>query len=343
MYVAGYAAILAQVIEGIGTLHPWSGRQAAKLAARFTRLAMLDMALVLAVYDQGMQRQIDSRRQTVEAAVSEANGRLTGVFGDLHSGAKDLHNAAVTLHREATSADEACAEASGVLIGAKERLDATANANASFQHSLTGVASSASEAADLAREASSKGVGAREAVDVLTDNAKKIDSVVKLISEIAAQTNLLALNATIEAARAGEAGRGFSVVAQEVKSLANQTAKATEEIAAQVGAMQSATTRAVGEIAAIVQSVEKMGHVVGTIVDAITAQTQSAQTVTAEVGAVADAFGSVERNLDLTVSSSAHTRSAASGVSDASRHIEVRTEEARQLLDEFFAKVAAQG
>ena len=72
---------------------------------------------------------------------------------------------------------------------------------------------------------------ADQLVGQLSSGASRIGDVVKLIRAIAEQTNLLALNATIEAARAGEAGRGFAVVASEVKTLASQTAKATEEIA----------------------------------------------------------------------------------------------------------------
>ncbi len=321
-------------------MNPWSGREATRMAAGFVRLAMLDMALVLAVYDQGVQQQADARRQQLEAAMKEVDNLLAGVFADLQTGTKNLHSAAVALQREATAADETRAAASGVLNDAKARLDTTTNASANFRQSVGEVADNATGAATLAREATQQGVEAREAVAVLTENAKKIDSVVKLISEIAEQTNLLALNATIEAARAGEAGRGFSVVAQEVKSLASQTAKATEEIAAQVGAMQSATTRAAGQIGAIVQCVEKMGGVVNAIVDATRAQDQAAQTVAAETNAVADAFGSVGRALDGTVSSSANTRVAATNVNEASQNIEGRTAEARRMLDEFFAKIA---
>src|SRR3546814_1789206 len=74
--------------------------------------------------------------------------------------------------------------------------------------------------------------------------AQRIGEVVNLISDIAEQTNLLALNATIEAARAGEAGKGFAVVASEVKNLATQTAKATGEIGQQIGDMKQATGEA---------------------------------------------------------------------------------------------------
>lgn len=85
----------------------------------------------------------------------------------------------------------------------------------------------------------------------LTEAAQKIGDVVSLITKIASQTNLLTLNATIEAAWAGEAGKEFAVVANEVKSLANQTARATDEIVTQVSAIQAATAGAVQAVTTI--------------------------------------------------------------------------------------------
>ncbi|WP_244523740.1 methyl-accepting chemotaxis protein [Bosea sp. BIWAKO-01] len=109
------------------------------------------------------------------------------------------------------------------------------------------VADSVSTAADVIAEADRTDL----AIAQLAEATNQIDHVSTLISEIASQTKLLALNATIEAARAGQAGRGFSVVASEVRSLAAQTSGATSEIGRQIEAIQLASQRCIEALQSI--------------------------------------------------------------------------------------------
>jgi methyl-accepting chemotaxis protein len=115
-------------------------------------------------------------------------------------------------------------------------------------------------ASEVVAAAATEAQSTNQEIAALAQAARKIDDVVKLIQSVAGQTNLLALNATIEAARAGAAGKGFSVVASEVKALAVQTAKATDDIAAQIASVQSSTRMRLVRSAALPARCRRSGN-----------------------------------------------------------------------------------
>ena len=102
---------------------------------------------------------------------------------------------------------------------------------------------------------------------------------VTIINSIAKQSNLLALNATIEAARAGTAGRSFAVVAREVKTLASQTVKATEDIRRQISGIQAATRTAVGAVDVIGNEIRELSQLTGVMRTSIDSQYEATRDI----------------------------------------------------------------
>lgn len=161
--------------------------------------------------------------------------------------------------------------------------------------SIAEVARSMSASRDAVDRIFGHALSANERTVELRVAATAMDGIVQLITRIAEQINLLALNATIEAARAGEAGRGFTTVASEVKTLANRATDATNQITAQIGAMQGVT---------------------GQVVDSIG---EIAKTIHAVQSFVSQAATAVEEQNAATLDISRNMNSAALGVADISR------------------------
>jgi uncharacterized coiled-coil protein SlyX len=199
------------------------------------------------------QRQLQQSQQ----AESVAQSRIAELESSAASQAKQLRelegrlgeNQRLMKYLESFGSSVGLSQKSLAQLAETMKVERT-NAIKTFDAAESGQTAINRISSDLLHLAERSGLAAGS-VSILGERATKIVSIVNLIKEIADQTNLLALNAAIEAARAGEQGRGFAVVADEVRKLAERTANATSEISALVNQIGSDTSSATESMTAL--------------------------------------------------------------------------------------------
>lgn len=230
-----------------------------------------EVAHAIANGDLTHEADCSDRSNSLLGAVANMQENLKKMIGQIKRGADTL----------SASSDELAKQMQKINLSAQRSSDATASTAAAIEQMAVSVAQisdnadeskrNSHHASQLANEGSKlveqvgtdlnqvveQVIGASGRIEGLVERSRQIDGITQVIKEIADQTNLLALNAAIEAARAGEQGRGFAVVADEVRKLAERSSQATEQITTMISAIQADTTAVVESMRAVTPQVER--------------------------------------------------------------------------------------
>ena len=324
-------------------------RGAALLQDASSRMAGGDLTAAANVSGSDELGQIARSFNTMRESFAALIGQVTGTASQVASAA---HQLMATSEQIATGAEEVACQASTVATAGEEMSATSGDIAQNCQMAAEG-SHQASSAAAAGAEVVEKTVQVMgriatrvhetaKSVESLGSRSDQIGEIIGTIQDIADQTNLLALNAAIEAARAGEQGRGFAVVADEVRALAERTTKATREIGEMIKAIQSETKGAVAAMEEGVREVEsgtaeaaKSGHALQEILEQINAVTMQVNQVATAAEEQTATTSEISSNIHQITDVVQETAKGAQESATAANQLATLAEDLQRLVGQF--------
>ncbi|WP_138511893.1 methyl-accepting chemotaxis protein [Maricaulis alexandrii] len=287
------------------------------------------------------QRMKEKRAAAVESLIQAFEQASSDAIGQVGEAASRMETAARAMSSTAAATTGKSAAVAQASEGASQNVQTVAAAAEEMVSSIGEISQQIARSTEIAGSAVDQVEQTNGDVQRLDDAAKSIDNIVSLINDIAEQTNLLALNATIEAARAGEAGKGFAVVASEVKALASQTGAATQNISEHISGIQGATAKAVEAMGSIGGTIHEMSEIATAIAAAMEEQRAAAGEITRSAQEAADGTRDVFSNIQEVDQATSETGESAGEVLEASLAVSRQSGELRTAVEQFLQEVRA--
>lgn len=312
------------------------------------------LATALNVMKENLSEIVIDLRQKAEALDSSA-AELSTVSTQISSGSRNSSDRSISVSAAAEEMTTNFASVAAAMEQSSMNIGAVAESAEEMAQTITEIAQNTEMARTVSERAVEGSKSVSEKMAELQKTVQAISNFTDAINDISEQTNLLALNATIEAARAGEAGRGFSVVANEIKELAGQTAAATMDIKTKIDDVQHTSDNAIDEIGHVENVISEFDQIVGSIASAIEEQSLTTteisgnisqasagiQDVNLTVGESSGAAQSITEDISIVSNQVQETAAGTQTLDQKARGIESTASSLNQLVSQFRIKTSA--